>query len=206
MASKIVGLDTQLTWAMFRVKNAPPPGDDIFGDAALTQAQFNLSGINLVPVDPGRSRDLKLEDKIVVTITLNPAASWVASWVKQRPAAEQTRLLKHEQGHYDLVALLARDCFEELMPLREKVYTDGADLQSDVDAITQRFAPKSKPVQDAYDDETDHGAKQPDQDKWNRLIRSAESDDTNPAVPGVNTPIRKKPLLDVLKAAGINIT
>jgi hypothetical protein len=205
MPSQIVGLNRQLNWAAFRVKNSPPPGDGVFGNAALTQADFRVSGLNLVAVDPGKSKDLKLEDKIVVTVSLNPAVSWVASWVKQRLAPEQARLLKHEQGHYDLVALLARDYFEELMSLRQKTYTDGDELQTDVTAITQRFSAKSGPVQERYDDDTEHGGKQPNQDRWNRMISSASDDDMDPATPAVSSPMRKKPLLSVLSAAAINI-
>ena len=203
MTSQIIGLNRQLNWASFRVRNAPPPGADVFGNAAMTQARFQISGMNLVAVDPGRSQDLKLEDKITMTVSLDPAASWVASWLRQRSATDQARLLRHEQGHYDLVALLARDCFEQLVTLRAKTYTSGDDLQSDVSAISQRFSSKTGPVQERYDAATDHGAQQPEQDKWNRLIRSASDDDLDPPTPAVGTPLLKKPLLDVLATAGI---
>lgn len=205
MPSQIIGLNRVLAWGSFRVKNSPPPGDGVFGNAALTQAEFKVSGMNLVATAPGTSSDLKLEDTILVTVTLNPGVSWVANWVKQRQAAEQALLLKHEQGHYNLVALLARDYFEALTPLRDKIYTDGADLQTDVTAITQSFQSKAGPVQERYDDDTDHGSKQPDQDKWNRLMRSAADEDMDPATPAVSSHLRKKPLLSVLAAAGITI-
>ena len=215
MASQLdIGLNAQLTWGLFRVKNAQPPGDGETGSGRVhpdeVQRRRHRHTSRLILA---RSKDLKLEDLIVVTIMFDVAASWVASWVKSRRPLEQARLLKHEQGHYrprraprpGRTAWTTPEGTDGAAP--EDLCPDGDALQNDVDAITQRFSPKSRPVQEKYDDDTDHGEKQPDQDTWNRLIRSAASEDMDPAAtPGVSSPAAQKAAAyRCSPAAGISI-
>src|SRR5882672_5039657 len=109
MGSSLSGLRKPLAWAQFTPKKMPKPEAGEKRTAALTNAAYSVSPYQSVPVAGKQPAQFKLKDDIVVNITLKPD-SWVATWVldKGTPSDERARLLKHEQGHYDIVALLAR--------------------------------------------------------------------------------------------------
>jgi len=132
--------------------------------------------------------------------TLKPD-SWVATWVldKGTPSDERARLLKHEQGHYDIVALLARDLFNEIMAIKAKTFGAPDDPVDAVKEILDTYDPRFQSLQDLYDGKTGHGLEAGEQTRWNGLIARAFGESrlsaelSGPARPGPT------PLVDVLK-------
>jgi hypothetical protein len=140
-----------------------------------------------------------------VTISFDADNSWKASWVGSQPAVEQNRILKHEQGHFDLVALLGRDYFLGLMQLKAKIYSRQADFQNDFNALNAQFLQKIQPIQTKYDAETNHGMIQAKQDLWNGFITSAFTEPRVPPASAADGIPLKRPILEVLSAGNVGL-
>jgi Bacterial protein of unknown function (DUF922) len=198
MASSLTGRDKKLTWTDFGTpvpKPKPPPGGT--ATAAHTEVKY--------PTTYGwasSGKSFSLSDNVTVAIHLDKSKTWVANWVFKEPKTFQDDLLKHEQGHYAIAALLARDMFIELMHLKGRTFSSKADLDAAVASIVN--AHRSQPVHDKYDavSETNHGINDPQQKVWDALFQKAWTTPRSPAVTAPDGAVYKVRLLDVLKAAG----
>jgi hypothetical protein len=140
----------------------------------------------------------------------------------QWPAQLQQELLEHEQGHYDITALVARDLFIHLMQLKGSNYPNAAAGQRDFVDWVNMYQSKRQKIQTAYDAETGHSQanvfvpstnlftpphqKGAPQIKWEGLIASAF---TTPRPSGELAPDKapyKVELEDVLIKAGISLS
>lgn len=204
MPSQLNGLLKTLTWNDFKTvtKTAPGPGES--GTAASTRTTVNGGAWSLMPLANKRPAQYQLVDNLTVTISFDADNSWKASWVGTQPQAEQDRILKHEQGHFDLVALLGRDYFLGLMQLKAKVYSKQADFQLDMNALNAQFLQKIQPIQSKYDAETNHGMIQAKQDLWNGFINSAFTEPRVPPAAAADGIPLKRPILEVLSTANVS--
>ncbi|MEJ7736633.1 MAG: DUF922 domain-containing protein [Chitinophagaceae bacterium] len=100
-----------------------------------------------------------------ISVSLDKKYNWV---VKSKMVAE---LLQHEQGHYDITAILARAFYVAL----KKLYAPSVDeLKEKVRNLEQEFQKAWDHVQEnRYDGQTKHGANKSLQKTWNQKI-SAE--------------------------------
>jgi len=200
MASQLLGLIRQLIWNDFKGK--PSAADlakmqQIAANAssgtvgmAMTASDFTVSyggsrpGEPVLTADPGGST-YSLADTITITVVFDPMKSWAQTGPLTTSGSQF--LLDHEQGHYDLTALMARDCFIDLMQLKAKSYAAAADGQKEAKDIFQKYHDKLNPVQDKYDWETTHGAwvtpsmgperKASDQVRWEGFVQTAFTSD-----------------------------
>lgn len=198
MGSTLTGRDKKLTWADFG-KPVPknPPGAGQTAIAAHTEVK--------TPITYGWSgggKSFNLADNVTVAIQLDKSKTWVASWVFSQGQQFQDDLLKHEQGHYDIAALLARDMFIEIMQLKGQTFSSKADLDKAVTAVVN--AHRSQKVHDKYDlaSETNHGLNANQQKAWDGYFQKAKTTQRTPAVQAPDGAFYKVPLLDVLAAAG----
>ena len=123
--------------------------------------------------------------------------------MKDRPQAERDWLLQHEQGHYNIAALMARDFFLDVMPLKGKVYGKQKDALDEISKLKSSTLSKIDPLQTRYDDDTKHGSDQAVQNRWTAMINTAfTSTRTPPATAADGVPLKAR-LLDVLRAGGI---
>lgn len=203
MPSKLVGFRPAktLTWADFT-----GPADAGSANLAFTSAAFSVPSV--MAVKDLASGKFVMDDNITVTITFNGAKSWkkmeeINAKKKRTPA----QILKHEQGHYDIVALLARDLFIDLMQLKSKQYAGQAELNKDVAPILAKYNGTAQKIFNKYDEKTesDHGENGPGQTKWDGFFQSASSTPRTPAQSAPDGTSYKLPLLDVLKSNGIVI-
>jgi hypothetical protein len=192
MASRLNGLVKTLTWGDFQ--GTPDPQKTNL--QAFTSATFNLP--TLTPTLIPGTRDYHFEDNVAITITMNSQRSW-----KRQPPND---LLKHEQCHYDIVALVARDLFIDIMQLKANTYPNGPAALADLRPILTKYNGKVQKISDIYDSpqQTNHGNSPPSQAKWNAMIQRAFSDPRNPAMSAPDGTPYKIPLLDVLSQNGIN--
>ena len=85
------------------------------------------------------------------------------SWKKE---AADVKILKHEQGHFDITEIFSRKLkleLRKLTPLRSSV-------QSDVNALVQKINLAKDHMQDRYDEETDYGRNSIAQRRWSKFI------------------------------------
>ena len=201
MPSRLVGLFKTLTWNDFQ--GTPDPKKPALD--AFTHATFALPVVNPVPV-PG-TKDFHFDDNVVITISMD---SW-KSWKRQanltsKGTAYANDLLKHEQGHYNIVALLARDLFIEIMQLKPNTYPNASAAIADLRPIIAKFNGKAEKVSIIYDsvNETNHGVNSAQQSKWNLMISKAFTAPRSPAMSAPDGTPYKVPFLNVLSQNSIN--
>jgi hypothetical protein len=86
------------------------------------------------------------------------------SWVK--PGMQTVYLLNHEQRHFDLAEVGAREFRKKL---RQAQFT-SENFQKEVQRITREIDDKYKKLQEEYDRETDHSRTEEKQKEWNKKI------------------------------------
>ena len=122
-----------------------PPGKQ-FGVARVGK-YFKLTNVNLV-------------------LKLVPAETWVVKGKQDKV------LLKHEQGHWDIPGLIAREYHNEIRKLRagsvEQLKVRFRALEARISAKRDRTNSGSG----GCGTETDHGLKKAEQLRWDKLIAS----------------------------------
>ena len=208
MPSQLLNLKKQLQWSDFGAPvKTPAPGPGQRATAALTRSNYTIS-LNAEHIPGTKPPRFRLKDDVRISVVLKRPPSFVASWtLQQASAADQTRILHHEQGHYDLVALLVRDMFIDLMQLKQNTYDTAQAVMTDVAKVRALFDPKFQPINDRYDaaNETDHGLNQPGQKRWDGFIQTAFTQPRNPPMQAPDGTMYKTPILTVLQQAGITI-
>jgi hypothetical protein len=191
-----------LSWGDFphQDQSEPGPGDTAHG--AQIGVDINPAGFGL---DHPPGGGVRIRDTIQVTIRYRRDSSWVANWVFNRPQSYQDALLAHEQGHYNLVALLGRDFFLALMRLKANNYPTAAAAQADLTAASNSIAAKAQPLQDRYDDDTQNGTDATKQARWLSFINTSFTTPVNPPQTAADGASIKIPILTVLSQNGITI-
>lgn len=204
MSSKLTGLFRKLTWADFK---GPQPASNPENMWAEAHPGFSPSGASTKSVGNGATQTWQLNDTITVAVTFDSAQSWVLSSVAAMSQQEKDRLLNHEQGHYNLAALLARDMFLEFMQLKAARLSSSGVVAQEVQAIQRRYDQIAQPLQDLYDSktQTDHGKDTAKQKLWDGHMNTAF---TQARVPNITAPdgtLYKEEILSVLRKNSIPI-
>jgi hypothetical protein len=224
MASKFIGLTRQLGWDQFtgtptpqelqKMQQVAAGASGTVGMAAVKSSfKVHFGGKNpdepvLIPA-PGGS-GFSLGDDVVVTAIFDQTGSWKR--IDPLTTKGEELLLDHERGHYDLTALMARDCFIDLMQLKAKTFSSQADGQAAAKDIVKSYRDKLEKIQKKYDDDTIHGAwvtpmmgperKETFQTKWEMYITRARTEERNPAMIAPDGKFYKVRILDVLANGG----
>jgi len=198
MPSSLTGRVKTLSWSDFGTpvsKPAPAPGKTAVAAHTDTAAPITYGWAS-------SGKSFSLQDNVTVAIQFVAGKSWVADWVFSQPQQFQDDLLKHEQGHYDITALMARDMFIEIMQLKGSTFGSKGALDKAVNDIVN--AHKFQPVHDKYDEptQTNHGMNAPEQKAWDALFKRAFTEPRNPAMSAPDGTAYKVPLLELLKSAG----
>jgi hypothetical protein len=171
------GHDLTLAWGDFQaaVPSSRPPGE-----AAATEARFDLSYD--YDYDSEHATQGYRINHVLVRVTLEREKMWVVA------SAKTADLLRHEQGHYDIVALLARDLFQELTGWNTmkppKRFRREADLKGTADGLsreTRRLVAHLGGVGQSvgvYDQQTNHGQDAKAQGRWNTSLEGARTNAT----------------------------
>ncbi len=226
MPSTLIGLKKTLVWTQFT--GAPSASDlrELQRIAASSGKTLGMAGITssfnvkfggkdeatLLPSGGG----FTLADDVVVTVVFDSQKSW--KQIDPLSAITAQLLLDHEQGHYDFTALMARDCFIDLMQLKSQTFSDVATGRSAAKSIVDTYQTKLKTVQKTYDSDTFHGGwvvpssgffpprKESYQVKWEGFITSAFTVERQPQVvaptDGATYKIR---ILDAIATGGFQI-
>jgi hypothetical protein len=140
-------VDRVLTWSDFPPKDRPPPPPGGKAPAAYT---FVLSPDEIAANRIGGRYKVPVEPTVRVDFT---PQSWVAKYVFQWPQAEQDALLDHEQIHYMIAALCARDKFNALQQMTQQEYKTETALRADIAAA--RALGVNQDIQKKYDKDTE---------------------------------------------------
>lgn len=132
----------KLTWDDFK---ASPDQSSKY--KALTESIINIS-------IAGKGQEATIQ--VVANFDKN------TSWVKERTSD----LLKHEQGHFDIVELWARKFKQKLKGKTYNVKT----FQKELNELYGEMNRESKSMQIEYDRSTEHSVNTKEQEKWNKKI------------------------------------
>lgn len=114
----------------------------------------------------GRVRNAVAITDVNVTIRLIPEDCWVIE------SHMNDALLRHEQVHYDIIAISARAFYNALVGLSAR-NTDA--LQTSVSRLFARFAQEAETVDDRYDTLTNHGINTTVQQSWEAAVATVKA-------------------------------
>jgi hypothetical protein len=171
------GHEETLGWQDFQGTAPANPA----GDQAQTEARFDFAYDYEWDDTKGDHQGYRV-NHVQVRVVLDRANMWVVT------GAKNATLLKHEQGHYDIVALVARDLYNELTgwetPKAPKRFKKETDLKNAADrlgrqarALAAQLSGTASTV-GVYDKQTKHGQDTQAQDKWDKMLEAARSKGT----------------------------
>ena len=166
-----------LTWEDF-AGPVPPTAPEDIDAAAVSGTSFKWSFTGPCTFNAKSKKWTCTLGKLTFTAiaVFDPNTSWV------RPGGQTAELLKHEQLHFDISEIFAREKRKEMAKLaKEKLKGMGAtaqaattDLENKLKARIKKICDKIKKKEDAmqtkYDKETDHGRKAAEQAKWEAKV------------------------------------
>ena len=71
-------------------------------------------------------RPFAIPDTLAVKVSIT-RDSWRLTSLSAAPGRKQVWLIKHEQGHYDIDALLARDFYQRVRSLTDLTFANASD-------------------------------------------------------------------------------
>ncbi len=99
-----------------------------------------------------------------VSIRIDRAATWV---VRGRTSPD---LLRHEQGHYNITALGARDYYNQLLTITSD---HCSNINGQAQTLRQQIQAQIDETDIRYDSRTNHGTNESAQRTWDSQIRSS---------------------------------
>lgn len=157
---RVEGWPINLSWSQFREIATRPRN-------ASEDAQINpLANVGTLTADQGEFLGFQMYHVtgLVVTISINPESTWVVA------GRRTPELLRHEQGHLDLLGLKARGMLQEIGRLRKP---EEVELRAAVNRVIRDFQHRAQALDARYDRETDHGRNRSGQLRWNQQIQRA---------------------------------
>jgi hypothetical protein len=207
MPSSLSGLIRALAWTDFarRQGSAPRPGQP--STAANTHTSFSASGTSVQPVAGTRPSQFRLVDSIAVRVAFDRNQSFVMSWVFGRPSQFQADMLNHEQGHYNITALVSRDFFIDVMQLKAQTFANGQAGIGAVQHIQRQSLDKIRNIQQLYDrevhpEQNSGRSRGPIQQAWDSFIQSAFTQARSTGTQAPDGTIHKVRFIDVLTQGG----
>src|SRR5262245_26497059 len=207
MASQFGGLSLPLTWGNYGTPRAGarPRGHPT---AALTHSDYHCTRPTFSRVPGSHPAVFRLDDNITLKVTFRQPPSFVMGWVfTTMSPPDQRFFLNHEQGHYNITALICRDFFVDLMLLLTHDFHSPHAGQLRVEHVKQDSLKLIHRVHHRYDHEV-HPEQiagmynGPRQRAWDGYVRTAFSVPRSPATTPGGWPCMVR-LVDTLRAAGV---
>ena len=150
------GFHDKITWSNFKKVVEKPPG-------ATEDAKMHwlLSFDNVKHINDNSVSISSVE----VFIKIYKEGSWVLE------NKQVDSLLAHEQGHYDIVAIQAREFHKRLRSLKAKAVHE---LQVKASGLLEKSRKDIDNTQGRYDSQTDHSQISDMQQKWLKIIDTAK--------------------------------
>lgn len=105
----------------------------------------------------------RIEPKFTIRAAFNQKKSWISKASQDKP----DRVLMHEQVHFDIAEITARNLRSAL---EGKIYT--RNFRKEISDIYNREIKKGEEMQEAYDEETNHGLRARKQHDWALKVKN----------------------------------
>ena len=159
MAVNVSANPINLSWSNFRVVDSSPDLSD--DEVAQIHPEMRMPS-NVQAVSANGVFRLN-----AFTITVAPVPQ---DTIVLRSAAQTDDLLRHEQGHYDLLLLVAKALARDL---GAATGSSAQALNAQVQTIRQTHDANAQAIDSAYDTQTQHGKDSLQQTSWNQAIAGA---------------------------------
>lgn len=208
MASSLIGFKKRLTWDDF---GTPRNTDHPVYPGAWAYTSTGISFNN--PAWEKVSGGVILKNEFKLTVTLR-SDSFVLKKVfaDSELKTDQDNLLNHEQGHYDVTALICRDFFVDCMLLKGQTFATEDAGNKAVTALKgssglNLLSKAQKKYDHQVHPEQDAGkSKGPKQIMWNGFFLTAKTKERSNGTTNLSGAVKHKVrLVDVLSAAGVKL-
>lgn len=188
------GFVNTLAWSSFgdpKPGKAPGPGKP--ATAARTSAKSSPGRATVVLDKNSTPAVWVIRPTLSMTTSLKKSESFVMAWALNMPSPKPVDLLHHEQLHYDISALVARDALAAaalFIDINDGFKSEFEARQALSKVMHTVFA-QEKAIHKAYDDavhpeQSKGNTRGPEQLRWDGFIRSAKEDRR---VPAINWPV-----------------
>ena len=143
----------QVQWSQFAPLSGRPSGQN---ENAQIHPETDIRNLRM-----GRNGRSYIIASVDIGIRLIRADCWVVD------SSRTPELLKHEQGHYDIMAIGTRGFYNRLLTLSEG---SARDLQNFMNDVRENFRTNARDVDRRYDSATNHGINTAVQLTWDRQI------------------------------------
>jgi Bacterial protein of unknown function (DUF922) len=169
----VLGWPKTLSWASFGTPKTSVPAS-YGGSHTDCHIEIDISYTHGGATLDSASGDYKLKN-VSVTVKTIATGTWVLKGVSKQ--SDQAAILKHEQGHYNIAGITARDVETALKALRN---SDKGDLLNDVTTTADDIIASGQTEEETYDGSvadggTDNGNDITQQAAWNSKITAAKS-------------------------------
>jgi hypothetical protein len=175
----------RLTFRDFLTVNRQPPAPGTTQIAAQTvvghRRQPNTFNFERSQFLKGGPFSMREDPNVIVVLQSRQPTMFVASWVFQRPQLFQNALLNHEQGHYEIGMLNAKDFFFELQRIQASGFTSARTGTAAMRNL-QATLGSAQPIHDKYDDDTNSGLRPARQAAWDAALSAARVTFTAPSL------------------------
>jgi hypothetical protein len=153
----VVTEPTALTWGHFSLADSVGNASEVAQIHPVTDMPDDLS------IQKTRA-GFQVND-FTITVRIDSADTQV-----EKTANKTADLLKHEQGHFDLLLLTVRAMARDF---ESAAASTPAGLGTQVQAIIARHGARATAIDQAYDTQTKNGLDAAEQKRWNVLIATA---------------------------------
>ena len=153
---QLTGWPRKISWNEFKDVDTRPAGESEDAQIDTQTAQPERVGI-------AREQGQFRLGNFTVKLSVIRGNSWVVA------SQKSATLLAHEQGHFDITGLVARDLVKALGALRVST-TD--ELQREVSRLFETYDAWAKSLSKQYDDETNNSRNAKIQAEWEARIRT----------------------------------
>jgi hypothetical protein len=150
-----------VSWSDFAERPARPTGEN---EDAQIHPEMSFSNFQI-----GRKGKAIIIKDVDIDIALVAVDCWVVT------SQKSAYLLKHEQGHFDILAICARELYNTILGLSG---TSTNDLQKKIEQAKTRLGQKVTLVDKRYDDKTKHSLDTAVQQTWDGKIDSTKKNPT----------------------------
>jgi hypothetical protein len=173
MRMAVLGWPKTLAWKDFGVARATVP-TSYQGTHTDCHIETDISFSFTVASPAVKGGDYQISS-VKVVVKLNALKTWVLKGVST--ASNQAQVLQHEQGHYNIAGITARDVEQALLGMSD---SDQKQLRTDANAMAASIIASGQTEEDTYDGPVadsgcDHGNDIGQQAAWNSKIAAASS-------------------------------
>ena len=132
------------------------------------------------------------------------------SWLFGRSQQFQTDMLNHEQGHYNITALVSRDFFIDMMLLKAQTFATAQAGLAAARQIQLASVDKIRTIQQLYDrevhpEQNSGQSRGPKQQAWDGFIQAAFTNSRSSGTQAPDGTVHKVRLIDTLTQGGRQI-